>query len=77
MVEQNTAGDWTRGSQEQAGGDWKVPGTRAGVGGTREGGRGSAACLDLTLLWATGWKDWPVGKDPQNQFPCHPSGCLK
>ena len=52
-------------------------GTRAGVGGIREGGRGSAACVDLTLLWATEWKNWPVGKDPQNQFPCHPSGCLK
>ena len=46
-------GDWRKGSQEQGGG--KGRGTRAGVGGTHEGGRrGVSACLDLlTLLWAT------------------------
>lgn len=36
-------GDWRRGSQEQGGG--KGRGTRAGAGGTHEGGRKGVSCL--------------------------------
>lgn len=52
--EQNTAEDLRRGSQEQGGGDWKVRGTRLGLVGVHEERQGSAAHMDLTLLWTPG-----------------------
>lgn len=37
-----------------------------GLGGIWE--ERSATSAGLTLLWATGWRKWPVGMDPQDQF---------